>query len=481
MRLFLMKLAIIDILLMSSIIGLHAQVTIGSGEKTNIGSVLDLKEDDGQTINSSKGLMLPRVILKECRPAIGELAQSIGATGNWDEKSHIGLLVYNIQESLNACGGVRIGTHIWNGVEWVYIMSYEKVELPKVPPFYSTDIYVGANSYIIKPYGDVKSIPIKRGFDIWRNYEGNDINNGKVLNLSDINNLNGVLGANVVWQEADDESKSDVLDATTPVTINGTGETASLVVKSGKKTGNALVNVTINNKVLWQWHIWVSNDDPTAQAYIYKTEKQTYWYMDRYLGGSKNEISGLYYQWGRPTPIRRGAVDITLVESNAPERINLAQAIQTDKFITYVSSLSHDWYSVTASKWNTRWGDQNYLQNTNKSPFDPCPEGWRVPSAIQGISPWQCLTIPAMPPSSLFAEGWMFDEFGRNIQFFATSGYRSNGDGSLGSVGQAGYVWSATPIGAMAGFLYLDNEKINPWFQYNRANGMSVRCVKEVQ
>lgn len=457
---------------------IRAQVTIGSEYKTNKGSLLDLKENDNPQ-NTTKGLLLPRVKMNTTEPEIGKLAQSIGATGTWDEMKHTGLIVYNVTNTLEACtGGAEIGVYSWDGTKWLSL--YEaKSNPPKTNT--STDVYPGANSYILQPGGKSVDIPVQRAFSIWNDYTGNSPNTGKVLDLADVNNLTGTMAANVVWQEADDASPYGVLDVTTPVAVTGSGATAFLNIKSGTKTGNALVNVTIGGKVLWQWHIWVVAADPTATAYRFNNSKHIYWFMGTYLGASGDKsvpsAYGLYYQWGRNTPIRKLSVDTTVANANTSERENLTTAIQSGKFISYVNKTSHDWYSPSAGRWNDRWGDSNTTA-TPKSPFDPCPYGWRVPSAMENLSPWNCLTLPK---GGTFSNGWYFNERGRTIGFHTAAGYRSNGDGSIGDAGAVAYVWSASPQGNMAGFLHFDSSSINTWFAYNRANGMNIRCVKEIQ
>lgn len=341
----------------------------------------------------------------------------------------------------------------------------------------STDEYDGANSYILAPGGQTVDIPLKRAFDIWDAYKENnpttDPATGKVLDLGDINNLTGTLSANIVWQE------TNVLDATNALTITGgtTPATANLTVKSGSGEGNALVSVSLGDKVLWQWHIWVSSYDPTKNATPYIVNGRTDWYMDRSLGAtatSGTAAYGLYYQWGRHVPIQRiGTVD--LIDATNVEKDNLTMAIQSEKFMIYYTTETHDWYSSTPNQWDVRWGDLNSGE-TKKSPFDPCPRGWRLPSAADNKTPWECLDENS---SGGGAGGWDFNETGRELGHFPTAGYRANGDGSLGDQGKAGYVWTASPNEKMAGALFYDGTTINTWDKYNRANAMNVRCLKE--
>lgn len=438
---------------------LQAQVTIGSGHNPNTGALLDLKQEQTTgTSNSNKGLILPRVLMTTTTPLVGEMAKSIGGTGVWGEAEHTGLLVYSAKNTLDACtGGAYEGVYSWNGKKWLPL-QIKKMTPPTTE--IATDQHVGANSYIVKTGGNV-SIPIKRAFDIWTDYAGSSPATGKVLSLSDVNNLTGALSAQIVWQDAGSISSA---------VINGTGSAATLDVVAGN-TGNALIRVLIAGKVLWQWHIWVSDYDPLETATPYIIAGETNWYMDRFLGAtatSGTDAYGLHYQWGRHIPMPKAGM-VETVAGTASEKENLTNAIQSEKFLLYYTTLSHDWYSATPKIWDIRWGDIK-LGETKKSPFDPCPRGWRLPSN----SSWECLDANSTD------EGvGQFNETGRELGYLAPAGYRSNGDGSLGDVGIAGYIWSASPNGDMAGAIFYNNTTINVSDKYNRANAMNVRCLKE--
>lgn len=89
----------------------YAQVTIGSDIAPNEGALLDLKENSGTTVNASRGLLLPRVNLKNINhlyPMFDELDPNYTAA----EKSiHIGLMVYNLTDEPE--NGLCPGPYIW--------------------------------------------------------------------------------------------------------------------------------------------------------------------------------------------------------------------------------------------------------------------------------------------------------------------------------------------------------------------------------
>lgn len=106
-------LALFIILFVGNIVSttLHAQVTIGSSEEPNAGAILDLKENGNKGVNSTKGLLLPRMelsSLKSMQPIFDDAKLT-------DEirQSHIGLTIFNTKTDypLGLCKGV----YTWSG------------------------------------------------------------------------------------------------------------------------------------------------------------------------------------------------------------------------------------------------------------------------------------------------------------------------------------------------------------------------------
>lgn len=99
---------------------IQAQVTIGYNEAPVDGALLQLKSSSNVTgANADKGLMLPRVKLLTTQldeSKYIDLSQTIeGATGTWNKKTHIGLLVYNVNDNGS---DICPGPYVWNGNEW---------------------------------------------------------------------------------------------------------------------------------------------------------------------------------------------------------------------------------------------------------------------------------------------------------------------------------------------------------------------------
>lgn len=103
------------ILFITVVCPLSSQVTIGGALPANVGSLLDLKshEPDSNNITATKGLLLPRVTLQKLS---GDLAQTLGSTNIYSNEDHIGLLVYNISDSI--CPLFDSGLYVWDGLQW---------------------------------------------------------------------------------------------------------------------------------------------------------------------------------------------------------------------------------------------------------------------------------------------------------------------------------------------------------------------------
>lgn len=489
-------------LIFSSISILQAQVTIGSNIIPNEGALLDLKENNNDIQNSERGLGLPRAILNSLTISDGSnnLATTVkdsDASNSWDKDLHIGLVLFNVNESYSCSGGPDRGLYVWNGEIWEDIYSDKPIR-PTLT--LGTDQYDGANTYIALRNSSV-TIPIKRAYQIWNEF-GNGSNNtatGHVLPLATSHFAgypNGTLSVEVLWQEASDASTNGVLASTSAsINIATPIEESTFTFNTGSKSGNALVALKLGGKVLWQWQIWVPQNDPTATAYGYNTGTHVYWYMDRYLGALSTEkqkwngnpeernAHGLYYQWGRPTPFQKFGDGIPFVHAAAGEAANLQTALLTPSFIqsdntSVGNTATQDWYS-NSDIWHTRWGDGTNNDTGTKTAFDPCPQGWRVPARKGNQPPWRCLNESNARYSDSYS-GYDFNELGRILGYYPLGGYRVRSSAYIYDLGVLGTVWSATPTTTEESQrLLLAQGTIYPASSHFRANGLSVRCVQD--
>jgi hypothetical protein len=239
------------------------------------------------------------------------------------------------------------------------------------------------------------------------------------------------------------------------------------------KDGNAVIAAK-NSKgvVIWSWHIWCAEEGWKEQVYYNSAGTM----MDRNLGalsavpGDAGAL-GLKYQWGRKDPFLSSssissceyAVSTCTCQTSTNGSAAMAEANPTTFF-------------ADMSLLNRSWKDE-------KTPYDPCPVGWRVPDGgVDGV--WA-------KASGNYSAEIIYDWDKHGVDFsgifgsdetiwYPGAGYLAYNDGILGQVGGYGYYWSCTPASEYAFTLRFsyDETRIQHLGQY-RAYGFPVRCQKE--
>ena len=217
-------------------------------------------------------------------------------------------------------------------------------------------------------------------------------------------------------------------------------------VVAGSTEGNSVVYAkNTSGNIVWSWHIWVTSYVPNTTTINYNGKV----WMDRNLGAQTNGTTstayGLYYQWGRKDPFPGGvnwATTMLTTYGSFPATIGSGPvsslaAIQNPN-IFYKNVVSpYDWLTPQNDVlWN----------NSGKTVYDPCPDGWRVPLNTE---------FSGVFPSNTLSGYW----------------YR---DGTFDYATSYGLWWSGVIYGASACSLYSTGNVNNG----TRAYGFSVRCVK---
>ena len=252
----------------------------------------------------------------------------------------------------------------------------------------------------------------------------------------------------------------------------GKGKKALYVKAATDVKGNVVVGVKKKGEsdYLWSWHLWLTDNPQEVSGF-----------MDRNLGATSatatdgNKTHGLYYQFGRKDPftgdIERYNINGTSIGKTTIEcgMFSFAKAVKSPAtFYSCGIFSSFDWASpnqYTGKNWN------DIVESDGKTFFDPCPEGWRLPTKDEFSS------------FSITNFAWDSTNSGRtyNNNWFPASGYRADSDGSMHDVGSYGDYWSASPnlenngYGLNFGSSYVQQSR--NW--YGRADGFSVRCVQE--
>lgn len=160
-----------------------------------------------------------------------------------------------------------------------------------------------------------------------------------------------------------------------------------------------------------------------------------------------------------------------------------------------------DWVSDERSVLSDRWG-----HGDKKSPFDPCPEGWRVPdvfgstlySGSKGNSPFyngyqndytgksgiiqdQWADIIQYYSGSTSIEGWLFTDSKYPLGSFSADGIRGELGENTYAAARSG-VWTASLADLGTGYalaMLFDNKKMQTGTGVYPQAAMSVRCAKD--
>ena len=122
------------------------------------------------------------------------------------------------------------------------------------------------------------------------------------------------------------------------------------------------------------------------------------------------------------------------------------------------------------------WNSGDNL-NPQKTAYDPCPEGWRVPSSDELLMLRKNLSplVEVNSQKGRWCSGTAaYEEQMSSMVFLSMAGRRSNNVDSFIYRNIEGTYWSSQYQGSF----YFNAET---WGNYNasRSQGLSVRCVKE--
>jgi uncharacterized protein (TIGR02145 family) len=188
---------------------------------------------------------------------------------------------------------------------------------------------------------------------------------------------------------------------------------------------------------------------------------------------------GKLYQWGR----KYGQGYSTSYDASVPEivkgpisSVNGYKDKYSNTFFT-ASESPFDWLSPQNDNlWNS--GTE---ENPVKTEYDPCPEGWRVPTYAELAklnNHYSSFITVEGQQGRYFCGDYTYLDNAPQV-FFPAAGYRGCDDGSAYYQGRNGYYWSSRPSSTDAYYLNVYGSDVNRNFSDYRAYGYSVRCVQE--
>ena len=286
--------------------------------------------------------------------------------------------------------------------------------------------------------------------------------------------------------------------------------------------GNAVVAAyDADDNILWSWHLWITESDPATSAVATSAGV----FMDRNLGAYRNSDGstdtdnifksyGLYYQWGRKDPFIR---PIDYKFSNNSDR-TVFSATNTVKRFAYVDSekdaeagtveyaVANPMSFVLGAKdsgydWLWSGRDDSLWSSGEKSLYDPCPRGWRVPDGDAFLA----FDIDEIEDGAQLADirgmyGWHIKDKTTGAKLFMPgAGRRSFENGVLTNMNDygyehvpmpwIGYYWTSgvgTVERSTAKSMFFDlnttravNNRYEGAKEMYRANGMQIRCVRD--
>lgn len=269
------------------------------------------------------------------------------------------------------------------------------------------------------------------------------------------------------------------------------------------KEGNAVIAAKDQyGKILWSWHIWLTD---MPEEHVYKNDAGIL--MDRNLGATSatkfdTESIGLLYQWGRKDPFLAGTewLKEDEVGENYDGAAPAASTLEWPEYVVTDSSTgtidyaianpttfivcdhseyneSCDWYfNSDSSLSKARW-------STDKTQYDPCPAGWRVP--YDNFWEKAGLPVDALGSFEEHAEtdyrGFVLDErYCNHDAWYPASGmivywedYSDDYDMYILHPGFYGCYWTSGEYGMLYYYSYMDS---GSWDGF--VDGHSIRCQK---
>lgn len=283
------------------------------------------------------------------------------------------------------------------------------------------------------------------------------------------------------------------------------------------KTGNALIAAYSGpgqtGKILWSWHIWVTdyrpNATPVTGGSIDTYGSNNFTWMDRNLGATHTykypnspaegdpdigNTYGFIYQFGRKDPFPgcdgKSSTVIPLYKADGVTRLNLNPTKADDSDVGYdANSISvttsienpllfsgaNIWISAHSESW---WSIAR--NNGNKTVFDPCPAGWCVPYSKNGARAFAGLQGTKYPSSwgnkgseLLYNSGYWFNK----VAWYPTPGWRIGTN--VAKAGVTGFWYAADQKTSSLYYQLVIESNSVAYGENHPGYGFSIRCIKK--
>ncbi|MDR3118201.1 MAG: fimbrillin family protein [Mediterranea sp.] len=341
------------------------------------------------------------------------------------------------------------------------------------------------NCFIVAPGTELK-------FPALRVYVHNRYLFTPYLHVDDTAPYTGAFTTAVVWDD------NGVINGTP--TVSGDGDYAIITVKTTSRSGNAVIKICKAGQTtpVWSYHIWVTAYDPDKNTFTNsdKNNKHTWIFMDRNLGateaGSGLAARGLFYQWGRKDPLpgaKAGTAGFSalskfsgMLDAGSTAVVKISGSTNAKGIVESIQKPTTFFASLTGSGTTGNWlpvhDYELWGHSGNKTIYDPCPMGWRVPvnyGMSADTTPWYGLANPTFSNGDDAAANW-----GTNA-IYPAAGNRTHNYGRIENVGVNGNYYTASQYNGNSSVekLLFHSNVVHSYYGYYKANGESIRCVKE--
>lgn len=252
--------------------------------------------------------------------------------------------------------------------------------------------------------------------------------------------------------------------------------------------GNAVIAAKDDSdNILWSWHIWVPSTTITSNTYgIYSSAL-----MDRNLGALVAattssvpvESFGLQYEWGRKDPFL-GSRAITGSDFAKRSGTPLSVGYEMTVAQTIANPATYAVYKSSDSwgNWLSPANDADLWKDAEKTIYDPCPAGYRVPKRDSGqpMHKSDLSTVEGWSDNAAAGDNAAYFTLGNPVTVFPYGGLLCENGEYMDYNGGRSFIWTSSV-----------NGDVNPRIMDVRLNsthtvtttksarGCSVRCVAE--
>ncbi len=343
--------------------------------------------------------------------------------------------------------------------------------------------------------GQTKRVPVAKAYAMWQT--------DPVLKATNPN-LYGNVSLKMLW--SDTPNFTDIFSVALDNANKGAGAKIEMKLKGSSGAvlyeANAVYGLYIGDTLRWSWHLWAAtNARPDMNTFtgpdgsVFMTANLGAWPSKASkVNGEWTALSGatrgLLYQWGRKDPFPGAAYDGWDFAKYQPVYNDTAAVINTAYAIGVPTSsmiVNADSAAMNPMAFSTAWNPTGTLPlwnvapdhvNNNKSPYDPCPVGWRVGASESNPSVW------AKPLAGTSLADYTANTWNNGIQFEKTDyllGYypQTNCRSISGELAATGTIsmWHGGPTGNS---FTIDraSSQVNTAATNDKKLGMAVRCVK---